>query len=386
MDKVNIGESSLKDFGDAINEAADILNKGKVAFENSIPDKTLQVLPYTGQAGAIIPSKIGDLDDLTTTAKDNLVNAINEVNSGAANKNLVTLDTAQTITGNKFFQADENARNFIRFYPTPIHIDTISDIANTEYSSHLAGNILAGTDTTSLTFCIPADRSLNFSGYSNGFGGVNFEASYFEGHIGSESTFWSNDWYSDIKGVGYSMFQGDNQVFFGVGNISAKEPSTYFDWEAGLECGIVMHATNGLAFRVGDTGKIYVNDKAKSEFQRVLEIPDINKVAMKDQTNILNADNYINKVITSNIQGSVDSDLHIYTYTTGIKISSQGGNGLHIEAAGERNDLTIRTSYVAGTSGDINIDSGANLIIDVAGTISMNAKAISEFKRLLGIQ
>ena len=80
MDKVNIGESTLKDFGDVINEAADILNKGKVAFDNSIPDKTLQVLPYTGQAGAIIPSKIGDLADLTTTAKDNLVNAINEVN------------------------------------------------------------------------------------------------------------------------------------------------------------------------------------------------------------------------------------------------------------------------------------------------------------------
>lgn len=80
MDKVNIGESTLKDFGNVINEAADILNKGKVAFDNSIPDKTLQVLPYTGQAGAITPSKIGDLNNLTTTAKDNLVNAINEVN------------------------------------------------------------------------------------------------------------------------------------------------------------------------------------------------------------------------------------------------------------------------------------------------------------------
>lgn len=80
MDKVNIGESTLKDFGNVINEAADILNKGKVAFDNSIPDKTLQVLPYTGQAGAIIPSQIGDLNNLTTTAKDNLVNAINEVN------------------------------------------------------------------------------------------------------------------------------------------------------------------------------------------------------------------------------------------------------------------------------------------------------------------
>lgn len=80
MNRVTIGESTLKDYGISINEAADILNKGKVAFDNSIPDKTLQVLPYTGQAGVLIPSKIGNLDDLTTTAKDNLVNAINEVN------------------------------------------------------------------------------------------------------------------------------------------------------------------------------------------------------------------------------------------------------------------------------------------------------------------
>ena len=65
MDKVNIGESTLKDFGDVINEAADILNKGKVAFDNTIPDKTLKVLPYTGQAGALIPSKIGDLVRIT---------------------------------------------------------------------------------------------------------------------------------------------------------------------------------------------------------------------------------------------------------------------------------------------------------------------------------
>lgn len=114
MDKVNIGESTLKDFGDAINEAADILNKGKVAFDNTIPDKTLQVLPYTGQAGAFIPSKIGDLDDLTTTAKDNLVNAINEVNNNLQNNtNVVTLDTDQTITGVKTFAQGIHANDRI---------------------------------------------------------------------------------------------------------------------------------------------------------------------------------------------------------------------------------------------------------------------------------
>ena len=99
MDKVNIGESTLKDFGNVINEAADILNKGKVAFDNSIPDKTLQVLPYTGQAGALLPSKIGNLDDLTTTAKDNLVNAINEMDAES-----VKLTGDQTIGGNKTFR------------------------------------------------------------------------------------------------------------------------------------------------------------------------------------------------------------------------------------------------------------------------------------------
>ena len=105
MDKVTIGESTLKDFGDVINEAADILNKGKVAFDNTIPDKTLQVLPYTGQAGAIIPSKIGDLTQLTTTAKDSLVNAINEVDAES-----VKITGDQTIGGNKTFS---NQVNFI---------------------------------------------------------------------------------------------------------------------------------------------------------------------------------------------------------------------------------------------------------------------------------
>ena len=118
MDKVNIGESTLKDFGDVINEAADILNKGKVAFDNSITDKTLQVLPYTGQAGTLIPSKIGDLDDLTTAAKDNLVNAINEVN-GNIPKYLNRLIKWSVGPGGDFTTLKEALHEACKYNPIP---------------------------------------------------------------------------------------------------------------------------------------------------------------------------------------------------------------------------------------------------------------------------
>ena len=78
---------------------------------------TLQVLPYTGQAGAIIPSKIGDLADLTTTAKDNLVNAINEVNDSLKDigdidtTNLAKLNGHNTFTGTNTFNQHIIAQN-----------------------------------------------------------------------------------------------------------------------------------------------------------------------------------------------------------------------------------------------------------------------------------
>ena len=269
MDKVNIGESTLKDFGNVINEAADILNKGKVAFDNSIPDKTLQVLPYTGQAGALIPSQIGDLNNLTTTAKDNLVNAINEVNDSlSSNTNVVTLDTDQTITGNKFFQEYELSDYFVRLYPTPKQIPVGGDNV-TDYIAHLQGSILTGNNDIdnpkSLNIGVPYHSPLKFHGYSQGFGGVEFDASYFGGSIGGVN--YENYHYKRLyrsAGVNLANEWGNHRANFILGAITALNQSEYFDGATELDGAILMEADDGLVFRLGDTGKIYINDKAKS--------------------------------------------------------------------------------------------------------------------------
>lgn len=275
MDKVTIGESTLKDFGNVLNEAADILNKGKVAFDNTIPDKTLQVLPYTGQAGNIIPSKIGNLDDLTTTAKDNLVNAINEVNNSlSSNTNVVTLDAEQTITGNKFFQKNTLAGEFIKIYPTPTEVTG----AEGKHIAQLSGSILVGNDdsgiNSTLVFSVQPGRSVRFSPFFSGrMGGVAFEDSY------SSQGFHVN-YQAKLLGTSLNNLEGS---FFND-YVSPNDGSALGNSCMGLgritdgnnEAGAFIATPYNLYITLADsTSELVLNDKAKSEFQRVLEIPSI---------------------------------------------------------------------------------------------------------------
>ena len=253
MDKVNIGESSLKDFGDAINEAADILNKGKVAFENSIPDKTLQVLPYTGQAGALIPSKIGDLDDLTTTAKDNLVNAINEVNDNlSSNTNVVTLDTDQTITGYKIFDRDIAVNSKIYF----------------------GNGVISGSLTESNGLTLSTDRDSdgnnNIAISPGGNGGLSLITS---GNQGISI----ND--NGSGGVSIFSIGAPNSGFitiYGGNNISITTESN-------------MTMTTEGSLTINIDGGLALNDRAKSEFQRVLEIPSTSSLIDQSTNQSINS-------------------------------------------------------------------------------------------------
>lgn len=273
MDKVTIGESTLKDFGNVLNEAADILNKGKVAFDNSLPDKTLQVLPYTGQAGALIPSKIGNLDDLTTTAKDNLVNAINEVNNSlSSNTNVVTLDTEQTITGNKFFQKNTLAGEFIKIYPTPTEVIG----AEGKHIAQLSGSILVGNDdsgiNSALVFSVQSGRSVRFSPFSSGrMGGVAFEdSSSSQGfHVNYEAKLLGTS-LNNLEGSFFNDYVSPNDgsalgnSCMGLGRIT----------DGNNEAGAFIATPYNLYITLADsTSELVLNDKAKSEFQRVLEVP-----------------------------------------------------------------------------------------------------------------
>lgn len=372
MDKVNIGESTLKDFGDVINEAADILNKGKVAFDNSIPDKTLQVLPYTGQAGAIIPSKIGDLADLTTTAKDNLVNAINEVNDSlSSNTNVVTIDTEQTITGNKFFQADENANNFIRFYPTPTRIDGSSS----EYIAHAAGYVLVGKDGTdynthNLIFDIPTQRSVIFTNSSGGnIGSVGCEsATSSQGFRMSYNTNLLNHSFNCITGsffcdlVWDKVYPSKGLSFMGLGQIT----------DGNNECGAFIATPYNLHITLLDsTSELVLNDKAKSEFQRVLSIAKI------DDTNTFLTNQTFDGVCTFNATALFEQvsirELQISgSCNLGMDVKSMN---YHLNNLRKGKDLKIN-----GTEDGIELNLGDTAIL------TMNARMISELKRLLGIQ
>lgn len=269
MDKVNIGESTLKDFGNVINEAADILNKGKVAFDNSIPDKTLQVLPYTGQAGAIIPSQIGDLNDLTTTAKDNLVNAINEIDNSLENNNFVTLDTEQELRGIKTFY---NAQHFLdNVYIKPavlscdwfgneailnIKFDPDYDWANSKNQIIIVSNSLLmkanGSDGISLN-SEAGDIEIRNEGAGN------IEITSQTGDIEISGRHWAG------SSGGIRIESGKNLDIKSEGDIEIS--TSYYGGN-----NIIISTNKNLEINVGTTGTISMNSKAISEFKRLLGI------------------------------------------------------------------------------------------------------------------
>lgn len=187
----------------------------------------------------------------------------------------VTIDTEQTITGNKFFQADENATAFMKFYPTPAQIEGGSD----KYISHMSGRILVGASddefsfpANTLSFDIPTNRILYFTNTSGGRrGSVAFEdssstqgfnVSYNAKLLGSSNNTLEGSFFNDLAWSGVGTYRGNSCI--GVGHIT----------DGNDESGAFIATPYNLYITLADSAsQLVLNDKAKSEFQRVLEIP-----------------------------------------------------------------------------------------------------------------
>lgn len=105
-----LGSTTNKNVIDNITSVNDILAKGKVEFQDSIPDKILHVEEYNGQIGEVADSNIGDLTQLQTNNKSNLVSSINELKT-----ELSTLDTESAklnmdneFTGSNIFSLEDS--------------------------------------------------------------------------------------------------------------------------------------------------------------------------------------------------------------------------------------------------------------------------------------
>ncbi len=105
-----LGSTTNKNVIDNITSVNDILAKGKVEFQDSIPDKILHVEEYNGQIGEVADSNIGCLTQLQTNNKSNLVSSINELKT-----KLSTLDSASAklnmdneFTGSNIFSLEDS--------------------------------------------------------------------------------------------------------------------------------------------------------------------------------------------------------------------------------------------------------------------------------------
>lgn len=335
MDKVNIGESTLKDFGNVINEAADILNKGKVAFDNSIPDKTLQVLPYTGQAGALIPSKIGDLNDLTTTNKDNIVSAINEVNNNlSSNTNVVTLDTDQTITGDKTFDGDI--------------------VTNRGINLGDGGNLSTDGDYIRLTSERLLDRHKNIGISSSG----SLELTGLNGVLKLES--------HSLDGFVANVYGGGNLSMTTYSNgdidmLAYDEGTININGNGGL----TLRSSKDLDIVIGDTGTLYMTPHSISEFQRVLEMPSLTEYNGWEGL----------QEFRGNVEVEIGATFSAYDVTFYNNIEMLGPCKFKCSAINP--GLDIIPSEIGRDEITINLSDNC--------TLTMNARMISELKRLLGI-
>ena len=269
----------------------------------------------------------------------------------------VTLDTEQTITGNKFFQANDEAEHFVKFYPTPKQIPIGGDTFST-YTAHLQGSILAGDtggdeyNPKSLMIGVPTYSPLTFFGYSQGFGGVRFESPDFGGQIGGVfyETYHNNNLYK-CDGASFVSSNYSNSATFLVGRIQANNQNEYFDGTPDLENAILMDSNDGLIFRVGDAGKIYVNNRAKSEFQRVLEIPNT----------------------TNSIPLSISNQMATYDTTTLNSVKWDFGNNTYSIFG------TSETSFTTKTRTSGNLEKTADVIIGTAGAYAIPDDLLQHF-------
>ena len=260
----------------------------------------------------------------------------------------VTLDTEQTITGNKFFQANENANNFIRFYPTPTQIEGSSS----SYVAHATGYVLVGKDesdynTRNLIFDVPTQRGVIFTNSSGGnLGSIGcesatstqgFNMSYIAQLLGNTYNSITGSFFCDLAWDGVLPSKGNS--FMGLGEIT----------DGNNECGAFIATPYNLYITLADsTSELVLNDKAKSEFQRVLEIPN-------------------------GIPLSISNQMATYDATTLQSVKWDFGNSTYAVLGTNETSFTTKTR----TSG--NLEKTADVIIGTAGAYAIPDDLLHHF-------
>ena len=264
----------------------------------------------------------------------------------------VTLDTEQTITGNKFFQSGDNPENFIRFYPDPIQIEGGSG----HYISHMSGKILVGMgdsiggNNNYIMFDIPSTRRVYFTNTSgNTMGGVQFEDStsaqgfnieYNTRLLGSAYNTITGSFFCDLAWDG--VYPSKGLSFMGLGQIT----------DGNNECGAFIATPYDLYITLLDsTSELVLNDKAKSEFQRVLEIPSIG----------------------DSIPLSISNQMATYDATTLNSVKWDFGNSTHAILGTDETSFTTKTR----TSG--NLEKTADVIIGTGGAYAIPDDLLHHF-------
>ena len=189
-----------------------------------------------------IEDKQGDLTQLKTTAKDSLVNAINEIDNSLKNNNFVTLDTNQTITGLKTFdtlpQSSVTPANDTDLV-TKSYVDTqIADIDTTNLAKLDSNNQFTGENTFDI---IPK---------SNGTP--------------------AND--ADLVTKAYvDNIQVDTSNLAKLNEANTFTESNTFEGEVTF-ASMHFNSPNSLNFNLGNSGTLTMSPKMISELKRLLGI------------------------------------------------------------------------------------------------------------------
>lgn len=131
---------------------------------------------------AIRAAKDGDLTTLTTTAKTNLVSAINEVNSGLATKiptSYLDADTSLTANSDSKIATQKATKAYVLANVTPSATETVQGKAE------IATQTETNTGTDDVRFITPLKLKTNLATYSylTGSGSVNYFPKYTGGSV-----------------------------------------------------------------------------------------------------------------------------------------------------------------------------------------------------------
>lgn len=113
-------------------------------------------------------AKIGDLTSLSTTAKTNLVAAVNEVNTAAGTAQGTANSASQTAT-NAYSKAETAIANTQLFNLTDITTTTAANFQNIQGLSNMGGSLTVATNTDGSIFKIYGNIT-----FSKSFGTVSF--------------------------------------------------------------------------------------------------------------------------------------------------------------------------------------------------------------------